>query len=202
MNDRGRQPNVQPQLSVRNGRAAVEFYKEAFGAFEAYRFGGTDDHEEVVAQLSVGDAFFWVEDESAPHENFSPELLGGATSRMLLIVDDPVSVLQQAVAAGAARDPSCRRRARVEARADQGSLRPPLGDRPPARGVAAAWLEGYEDAPAEGAGTSEHHGSRGDILGRVAYRLVDRDRVTGGPPRCPALQDCSYFRHLGPVETL
>jgi PhnB protein len=95
------QPSVQVQLSVRNGQAAIEFYKTAFGAVEIYRFGGTDDHEEVVAQLAVGNALFWVEDESPPHGNFSPETLSGATSRMLLIVDDPEAVLKQAVTAGA-----------------------------------------------------------------------------------------------------
>jgi PhnB protein len=95
------QPNVQAQLSVRNGRAAVDFYKVAFGAVEVYRFGGTDDLREVVAQLAVGNSLFWVEDESAPHGNFSPETVGGATVRMLLIVDDPKSVLERAVAAGA-----------------------------------------------------------------------------------------------------
>jgi catechol 2,3-dioxygenase-like lactoylglutathione lyase family enzyme len=52
------QPSVQAQLSVRNGRAAVEFYKAAFGAVEVYRFGGTDDLDEVVAQLAVGDSLF------------------------------------------------------------------------------------------------------------------------------------------------
>lgn len=95
------QPNVQVQLSVRNGRCAVEFYKTAFGAVEVYRFGGTDDLDEVVAQLAVGNALFWVEDESPPHGNFSPRTVGGATSRMLLIVDDPQAVVQRAVAAGA-----------------------------------------------------------------------------------------------------
>jgi PhnB protein len=94
-------PSVQVQLSVRNGRTAIEFYQAAFGAVEVYRFGGTDDHEEVVAQLAVGNALFWVEDESPPHGNFSPETLSGATSRMLLIVDDPEAVLKQAVALGA-----------------------------------------------------------------------------------------------------
>jgi PhnB protein len=97
------QPSVQAQLSVRNGRAAVEFYKAAFGAVEVYRFGGTDDLEEVVAQLAVEDSRFWVEDESPRHGNFSPEAVGGATVRMLLIVDDPESVLEQAVAAGASQ---------------------------------------------------------------------------------------------------
>jgi PhnB protein len=97
------QPNVQAQLSVRNGRAAVDFYKTAFGAVEVYRFGGTDDLEEVVAQLAVGDSLFWVEDESPPDGNFSPQTAGGATARMLLIVDDPEAVLARAVAAGAAQ---------------------------------------------------------------------------------------------------
>ena len=80
---------MQTQLSVRRGRAAVEFYKLAFGAVEAYRFGGIDGHEEVVAQLRVGDSCFWVEDESPGHHNFSPESLGGSSMRMLLIVEDP-----------------------------------------------------------------------------------------------------------------
>lgn len=95
------QPDVQAQLSVRSGREAVDFYKAALGAVEVYRFGGTDEHEEVVAQLAVGKAVFWVEDESPPHGNFSPETVGGATTRMLLIVDDPPAVLARAVAAGA-----------------------------------------------------------------------------------------------------
>ncbi|HKB29341.1 MAG TPA: VOC family protein [Streptosporangiaceae bacterium] len=96
------QLNVQVQLSVRNGRSAVDFYKTAFGAAEVYRFGGTDDLEEVVAQLAVGNSLFWVEDESPPNGNFSPQTVGGATARMLLIVDDPGSVVERAVAAGAA----------------------------------------------------------------------------------------------------
>jgi PhnB protein len=90
------------QLAVRRGRAAIEFYKAAFGAVEDYRVGGIDDHEAVVAQLSVGDASFWVADESPTHANFSPESLGGGSIRMLLIVDDPEAVVRQSVAAGAA----------------------------------------------------------------------------------------------------
>jgi PhnB protein len=93
--------SILPELSVRRGRAAVEFYKAAFGAVEEYRVGGSDDHEAVVAQLRVGDARFWVADESPAHDNFSPESLGGATIRLLLIVEDPESVLERAVQAGA-----------------------------------------------------------------------------------------------------
>jgi PhnB protein len=96
------QTTVSAELSVRRGREAVEFYKAAFGAVEVYRVGGSDEHQEVVAQLSVGNATFWVADESPPNRNFSPESLGGSTVRLLLVVDDPRSVVARAVAHGAA----------------------------------------------------------------------------------------------------
>jgi PhnB protein len=93
---------VSAQLSVRRGREAVEFYKDAFGAVEVYRVGGNEWNEAVVAQLQVGDASsFWVADESPEHFNFSPETVGGGTVRMLLIVEDPDAAIERAVAAGA-----------------------------------------------------------------------------------------------------
>jgi len=92
---------IAPQLSVRNGRAAVAFYVDAFGAVEVYRVGGTDANPEVVSQLAIGDSTFWVSDESPAHWNFSPESLGGGTVRMLLVVDDPDAAVARAVAAGA-----------------------------------------------------------------------------------------------------
>jgi PhnB protein len=90
-----------PTLSVRRGRAAVAFYEAAFGAIEDYRVGGTDQHEELVALLSVGEASFWVTDESPEHRNFSPESLGGSTVRLLLVVEDPQAFQARAIAAGA-----------------------------------------------------------------------------------------------------
>ena len=111
---------VLAQLSVRRGRAAVEFYKQAFGAVEVYRVGGDDQNEAVVSQLQVGDdSTFWVADESPEHLNFSPETVGGSTTRMLLIVDDPDAALARAVAAGAreiraARDEHGWRLGRIE----------------------------------------------------------------------------------------
>ena len=92
------QPSVQAQLSVRDGAAAVAFYHAALGAREVFRFDGDG---EIVCQLAVGDALFWVEDESPPHGNFSPQTVGGATTRMLLIVDEPAEVVARAVAHGA-----------------------------------------------------------------------------------------------------
>jgi len=93
--------SIVPELSVRRGRDAVDFYKAAFGAVEVYRVGGTDDNPDVVSQLTVGGASFWVSDESPPNANFSPESVGGGTVRMLLVVDDPDSVVERATRAGA-----------------------------------------------------------------------------------------------------
>jgi PhnB protein len=95
------QLGISPELSVRRGREAVEFYKAAFGAVELHRVGGTDEHEDVVAQLSVGTTTFWVSDESPPNRNFSPETLGGSTVRLLLVVEDPRAVIEGAVELGA-----------------------------------------------------------------------------------------------------
>jgi PhnB protein len=92
---------VSPELSVRRGRAALEFYKAAFGAVEVHRVGGTDESPDVVAELSVGDGSFWISDESPPNQNFSPESLGGSTVRLLLVADDPRAVVERAVSQGA-----------------------------------------------------------------------------------------------------
>src|SRR5262245_39890019 len=88
-----------PMLSVRRGSQAIEFYKAAFDARELFRID--NEQGEVVAQLSAGGAEFWIADESPPHANFSPESLGGSTTRLLLIVDDPDASFARAGAAGA-----------------------------------------------------------------------------------------------------
>jgi PhnB protein len=86
-------------LSVRNGARAIKFYLAAFGATELFRVD--NERGEVVAQLSVGGAEFWLADESPQHLNFSPESLGGGSVRLLLILADPDAAIERAVAAGA-----------------------------------------------------------------------------------------------------
>ena len=90
---------IAPMLSVRNGKRAIEFYKAAFGASELFRIESKTG--EVVAQLSVGTADFWLADESPEHLNFSPESLGGGSVRMVMTVEDPDAAFERAVTAGA-----------------------------------------------------------------------------------------------------
>lgn len=93
------QTAIIPTLSVRNGAAAVEFYKKAFDAVELMCVTGEDGS--IVAELSIGGARFFLADESPEHGNFSPESLGGISVRMGLLVADPDAMAKSAVAAGA-----------------------------------------------------------------------------------------------------
>jgi PhnB protein len=90
--------SIQPELWVDRAGAAVAFYEAAFGASVLHRVGEGDD---IVAQLAVGDAVFWVASAQSSMKRFSPQAIGGATSRTLLVADDPDAVLRQAVDAGA-----------------------------------------------------------------------------------------------------
>jgi PhnB protein len=136
--NRGDQPtSIMPELSVRRGRAAIEFYKDAFGAVEAYRVGGAEEHEPVVAQLAVGGASFWVAEEAPPHGTFSPESLGGGTVRLLLVVDDPDAVVERAVAAGAEVVSPVGEEHRWRLGRIEDPFRPPLGNRQAAHRLAA-----------------------------------------------------------------
>ena len=91
---------IAPWLSVSKSAEAVDFYKSAFGATEAFRLDGSDGS--VVARLSVEGAEFWLGDESPEHQNFSPETLGGSSVRLILTVADPDTVFRRALESGAA----------------------------------------------------------------------------------------------------
>lgn len=86
-------------INVRRGAEAIDFYTRAFGATVVSRMDAPDGT--VVAHLSIGSGDFWLADESAPHQNFSPETLGGSTGRMVLITEDPHAAFDRAIAAGA-----------------------------------------------------------------------------------------------------
>ncbi len=68
------------------------------GWVERYRFED-EPGKVVIAQLAIGGADFWLQEDAGS----SPETLDGLPVRMILTVDDPDSVFDQAVAAGATR---------------------------------------------------------------------------------------------------
>jgi PhnB protein len=89
---------IQPELWVDRAAAAVAFYQAAFGATVLHRVGADED---IVAQLAIDDAVFWVSSASPDLRRLDPRQAGGTTGRTLLVVDDPARFQAQAVAAGA-----------------------------------------------------------------------------------------------------
>jgi PhnB protein len=89
---------IQPELWVDRGAQAVQFYVAAFGATVLHQVG---DGEDIVAQLAVGPAAFWVAAAGDSAERRVPKALGAATGRLLLVADNPDEIWRRAVAAGA-----------------------------------------------------------------------------------------------------
>lgn len=88
-----------PMLTVSDARAAVDFYKTAFGATEVSR--QTTPSGQLIVELSLaGERFFAVDENPAAH-NVSPATLRGTSVRLSLVVDDPDALWERAVAAGA-----------------------------------------------------------------------------------------------------
>jgi PhnB protein len=90
--------SIQPQLWVEPASAAIAFYEEAFGARVVHQVG---EGEDIVAQLAVGEAAFWIATASPSDGRLDPRHLGGTTGRTLLVVTDPDATHAAAVAAGA-----------------------------------------------------------------------------------------------------
>ena len=57
-----KQTTLVPTLSLRDGAAAIEFYKKAFGAIELMRITSPDDGS-VGAEMSIDGAHFFLADE-------------------------------------------------------------------------------------------------------------------------------------------
>jgi PhnB protein len=92
--------SIQPELWVDRASQALEFYQRAFGARVLHRVGEGD---EIVALLAVDEASFWVAAAGPSMGRLSPKMVGGGTSRTLLVVEDPDTLQKRAVEAGAAQ---------------------------------------------------------------------------------------------------
>jgi PhnB protein len=90
--------SIQPELWVDRGTAAIAFYQQAFGARVLHLVG---DGDEIVAQLAIGEAAFWIAAVGESSERLVPRAIGASTGRVLLVVDDPDAVHARAVEAGA-----------------------------------------------------------------------------------------------------
>jgi PhnB protein len=86
-------------LTVRGAAAAIEYYKQAFGATEVMRFEGPDGTV-GHAEIQIGDSRIMLGDECPQMGARSPEALGGTPAGICLYVEDVDARFAQAVAAG------------------------------------------------------------------------------------------------------
>jgi PhnB protein len=89
-----------PYLFVEGAAKAIDFYCRAFGATEVLRLeapGGRIGH----AEIKIGDSLIMLADENREFGALGPKSLGGATSSILLYVEDVDARFQRAIAAGA-----------------------------------------------------------------------------------------------------
>jgi PhnB protein len=95
-------PQLSPYLCCKNAAAAIEFYKNVFGAREEESMRMTTPEGKIGhSEIWIGKAFIMIADET-PQMNFrSPQSIGGSPVTLVVYVNDVDEVASRAVAAGA-----------------------------------------------------------------------------------------------------
>ncbi len=92
--------SLTPHLVCRDCAAAIEFYKEAFGAEEMFRLPGPDG-KLMHASISINGNPVMLNDEFLDHGALSPASIGGTAVTLHLMVADVDKAFAQAMDAGA-----------------------------------------------------------------------------------------------------
>lgn len=92
-------PRLIPYLHVEGAAAAIDFYRDVFGATERFRMPAPGD-KVGHAQLTLGDAVIMLADADPDHAAPGPKSTGGTPTTLLLYVEDVDSVFDRAIEAG------------------------------------------------------------------------------------------------------
>jgi PhnB protein len=93
-----------PHLIVNDGMAALNFYKEVFGAEEGHNMMAPDGKRLLHGELFLDGHKFFISDEFSAEEGGNcktPQTLGGTSVRITLQTYDADGVVERAVARGA-----------------------------------------------------------------------------------------------------
>ena len=91
--------SVTPYLIVDDAKAALDFYKEAFGAEEKFRMpmGDRIGH----AEIKIGDSHVMLADEFPDMGHRGPKARGGTTVSLMVYLPDVDAAFKRAIEAGA-----------------------------------------------------------------------------------------------------
>jgi PhnB protein len=91
---------VTPNLVVRDGARAIEFYRKAFGADETVRMPGPGGSV-LHAEIRIGDSVLMLADEMPDMGSKSPQAYGGSPVTFYIYVEDVDAAWKRAMDAGA-----------------------------------------------------------------------------------------------------
>lgn len=92
--------SITPYMVMHDAAAAIDFYKNVFGATELFRMdspGGKIGHCEMM----FGDSHIMLADEHPEMGALSPRSVGGTPVSLMLYIEDVDTVFKRAIAAGA-----------------------------------------------------------------------------------------------------
>jgi len=92
--------SITPYLIIKGAAAAIDYYKEIFGAQELLRIPQPDG-KVGHAELKMGDSVIMLADEFPEMNTVGPKTLGNSPVGLMLYVDDVDAVFAKAVAKGA-----------------------------------------------------------------------------------------------------
>jgi len=93
--------SVTPSLNLSNASEGIAFYTKVFGAVEQYRLAGADG-KIMHAEFKIGDSIIMCNDEMPNWGALGPLSVGGASSTLMLYVEDVDAVYAKAIEEGAA----------------------------------------------------------------------------------------------------
>ena len=91
--------SVTPYLAVRGAKAAVDFYRRAFGAELVMKLN-LPDGAIAHAEIRIGDSILMMSEENEQWGNRSPLALGGSPVFLMIYVPDADTAFAKAIAAG------------------------------------------------------------------------------------------------------
>ena len=94
--------SVTPYLTIDGAAEAIRFYEQAFGATELFRLPMGD--RIAHAEIRIGNSHVMLSDEFPEMDQLGPKARGGATSSLMIYLEDVDAAYQQAIDAGATRE--------------------------------------------------------------------------------------------------
>ena len=92
---------VSPYITVVGAGAAIEFYRQAFGAVETGPRLTAPDGSIVHCEIRIGDSVIMLAEHNPDFGTAEPHSLGGTPVRLALQVDDADATVEAATRAGA-----------------------------------------------------------------------------------------------------